>query len=843
MCRSVVKARHNNHEDLDIEYFAGKSEKTNQDQEANSSVKRDPGRRKEKSRNAARERRGKEAEVFSDLTNEIPLPQNATAQLDKASIMRISIAYLKLRSLMEQGAKPEPPRNALEKKADQLFMKALEGFLMVISKEGDLVYLSETVTKYLGLSNVDFIGHSLFDFTHPCDHEEMREMLLPNCHHLKNPMDKRIFFMRMKCTLTRNGRNVNLKSATYKVIKCSGHLIPHTEELAMKLGLKDGKDLTCIALIGEPIPHPSNIEIPLDSRTFLSRHSMDMKYTFCDDRIQELVGYGGDDLIGKSVYEFHHALDSEEIERSYKTLFSKGQTVTGQYRFLAKDGGFVWVVTEGTVIYNSRNQKPQCVVCVNYVLSGIQQEKAIMSNFQSTPEYWPVADVGISRKTDRIWEPLPVDASGTKKETSKELFDKGTSMYDGPFFEDDPLCPYPMKKEPDARNESFRQYVQRSSESVCDMDSNCSSTPPSEQQHVSPADTPAPPEALQTPVNLDSVMLDRLKVSETGIYVDTMDNADDDEMEMYMRAPYIPMDSDQDFSLFHSSLLHPCVPDNENTGDRFARGSQGNALQRNKDPNSASGLKTMLCGPPPVSSTRLAFLPKTSQPPEPTHLPPMTSSTRQVLSSNKSLASALLDNTGKFLVKRRCPPPAPPPDGSPVAAPPAHSNLWVRDKHPLGPADLQEGPPLSKVLRLDTGQGQTRKDKVLASEQDQKSTVLMNLLLRGEDQNYGYRVHSQQPQTTHQKLIRPTQQVLMARRYDKHETWGPHHEHSNHHHHHPQQRHDLFPSITETDIEMNTAPPMTAHVAHLLSGEELLKALDSSSSASGGHHHHHHHHF
>lgn len=36
--------------------------------------------------------------------------------------------------------------------------------------------------------------------------------------------------------------------------------------------------------IGEPIPHPSNIEFPLDSKTFLTRHNMDMKFTFCDDR-------------------------------------------------------------------------------------------------------------------------------------------------------------------------------------------------------------------------------------------------------------------------------------------------------------------------------------------------------------------------------------------------------------------------------------------------------------------------------------------------------------------------------------------------------------------------------
>lgn len=42
--------------------------------------------------------------------------------------------------------------------------------------------------------------------------------------------------------------------------------------------------LSCLVLVGEPIPHPSNIEVPLDSQTFLSRHNMDMTFTYCDDR-------------------------------------------------------------------------------------------------------------------------------------------------------------------------------------------------------------------------------------------------------------------------------------------------------------------------------------------------------------------------------------------------------------------------------------------------------------------------------------------------------------------------------------------------------------------------------
>lgn len=53
-------------------------------------------------------------------------------------------------------------------------------------------------------------------------------------------------------------------------------------------------------------------------------------------------------------------------------MFAKGQVSTGQYRMLAKRGGFVWVETQATVIYNNKNSQPQCVVCVNFVLRYIR---------------------------------------------------------------------------------------------------------------------------------------------------------------------------------------------------------------------------------------------------------------------------------------------------------------------------------------------------------------------------------------------------------------------------------------------------------------------------------------
>jgi len=57
------------------------------------------------------------------------------------------------------------------------------------------------------------VGHDILDFIHPCDHDELQDMLSDPCH----AEQQRVIYLRMKCTLTNTGRNINIKSAGYKV--------------------------------------------------------------------------------------------------------------------------------------------------------------------------------------------------------------------------------------------------------------------------------------------------------------------------------------------------------------------------------------------------------------------------------------------------------------------------------------------------------------------------------------------------------------------------------------------------------------------------------------------------
>ncbi|KTG34309.1 hypothetical protein cypCar_00003165 [Cyprinus carpio] len=319
--------------------------------------------------------------------------------------MRLTISYLRMRKLLNSDESEK--ENEVESQLNSFYLKALEGFLMVLSEDGDMVYLSENVSKSMGLSQFDLTGHSIFEFSHPCDHEELREMLVHrtgNSHMLhcniflqkntqainnecmnlifcpclgskktKEQNTERSFFLRMKCTLTSRGRTVNIKSATWKLFVLEG--------------------------------------------------------------ITELMGYEPDDLLNRSVYEYYHALDSDHLTKTHHNLFAKGQATTGQYRMLAKKGGFVWVETQATVIYNPKNSQPQCIVCVNYVLRIKFPPDSDMQLLKEVPLYNDVMLPSSSEKLPISLSPLtPTDSAPvlTKLDTGAEDFPFSSASDRGP---------------------------------------------------------------------------------------------------------------------------------------------------------------------------------------------------------------------------------------------------------------------------------------------------------------------------------------------------------------------------------------------------------------------------
>ncbi|XP_078256375.1 single-minded homolog 1-A [Rhinoraja longicauda] len=347
---------------------------------------------KEKSKNAARTRREKENSEFYELAKLLPLPSAITSQLDKASIIRLTTSYLKMRVVFPQGlgeAWGQTSRtghlNNVGRELGSHLLQTLDGFIFVVAPDGKIMYISETASVHLGLSQVELTGNSIYEYIHPADHDEMTAVLTahqPYHSHLVQEYEiERSFFLRMKCVLAK--RNAGLTCGGYKVIHCSGYL--KIRQYSLDMSPFDGcyQNVGLVA-VGHSLPPSAVTEIKLHSNMFMFRASLDMKLIFLDSRVAELTGYEPQDLIEKTLYHHVHGCDTFHLRCAHHLLLVKGQVTTKYYRFLAKHGGWVWVQSYATIVHNSRSSRPHCIVSVNYVLTDAEYKGLKLSLDQVT---------------------------------------------------------------------------------------------------------------------------------------------------------------------------------------------------------------------------------------------------------------------------------------------------------------------------------------------------------------------------------------------------------------------------------------------------------------------------
>ncbi|XP_071507538.1 uncharacterized protein [Diadema antillarum] len=407
--------------------------------------------RKERSRDAARSRRGKENYEFYELAKLLPLPAAITSQLDKASIIRLTISYLHMRHFCIQG---DPPwhnypdtvptptnssrhlpvlqgryahvqsgvnaiaREVYEHHLGSHILQSLDGFLFVLFRDGRFLYISETVSIYLGLSQVELTGCSIFDYVHPGDHMELADQLgmklppskpasspsstnadgnsnssaagSPGITASSSPQDvalnmtatsgkmERSFLIRMKSTLTKRG--VHFKSSGYKVIQVTGAMRP---ELVVSQYNHHTPTVMGFVAMGYSLPPPTISEVRLDPTMFMCKVDLDLTITFCEAKISEFLDHSADSVIGKSFYGFLHAQDISHIRSSHQDLLSKGQTITRYFRWMLKAGGYIWLQTTATLCY-AKNSTDSSFIFINQVISRVEFDNVIMDISQVT---------------------------------------------------------------------------------------------------------------------------------------------------------------------------------------------------------------------------------------------------------------------------------------------------------------------------------------------------------------------------------------------------------------------------------------------------------------------------
>jgi PAS domain S-box-containing protein len=92
-----------------------------------------------------------------------------------------------------------------------------------------------------------------------------------------------------------------------------------------------------------------------NSTDMISRHDSQGVFLYVSPACRTLLGYEPGELVGKSTFEFIHSDDSATVRDSFGIVIEQSISHTFSFRFLGKDGEYLWVETNCRVIYDPVN--------------------------------------------------------------------------------------------------------------------------------------------------------------------------------------------------------------------------------------------------------------------------------------------------------------------------------------------------------------------------------------------------------------------------------------------------------------------------------------------------------
>ncbi|CAH0553169.1 unnamed protein product [Brassicogethes aeneus] len=319
-----------------------------------------------------RERLNAELDTLASL---LPFEQNILSKLDRLSILRLSVSYLRTKSYFQvvmhkdkddNGGlhRPRPDLTAFDHTPldGEMFLQALNGFLMILTCEGEVFFATHSIEGYLGFHQSDIVHQSVYELVHSEDREELQRQLMwnsflppesanmglqdvllsDNCHLLE-----RSFTVRFRCLLDNTSGFLRLD-------------IRGRVKILHGQNRKSEDPPLALFAICTPFGPPSLLEIPQKEVMFKSKHKLDLGLVSMDQRGKMLLGYADSELASMGGYDLVHYDDLAYVASAHQELLKTGASGMIAYRFQTKDGQWQWLQTSSRLVY--KNSKPDFVI-------------------------------------------------------------------------------------------------------------------------------------------------------------------------------------------------------------------------------------------------------------------------------------------------------------------------------------------------------------------------------------------------------------------------------------------------------------------------------------------------
>ncbi|XP_035246711.1 aryl hydrocarbon receptor-like [Anguilla anguilla] len=351
------------------------------------------------------------------LTSLLPFPEDVRARLDKLSVLRLSVGYLKVKSFFSATLQKKDASWLADRTAaiggngktasaidgvaiseGDLLLQALNGFVLVVTAEGYIFYASPTIQDYLGFHQSDVVHQSVFEMIHADDRAMFRRQLhfalnpnqgdpeqgssgMQNSTQISNnvvaydpqlvPPEnssflERSFCCRFRCLLD--------SSSGFLALNFQGRLkYLHGQNQVSEDGTVAHSMLALFA-IATPLQPPSILEIRTKTLIFQTKHKLDFCPMGIDTRGKVVLGYSEMELCMKgSGYQFIHAADMMYCADNHMRMIKTGESGMTVFRLLAKSGVWVWVQANARLVF--KGGRPDFIIARQRPLTNEEGEE------------------------------------------------------------------------------------------------------------------------------------------------------------------------------------------------------------------------------------------------------------------------------------------------------------------------------------------------------------------------------------------------------------------------------------------------------------------------------------
>ncbi|XP_055527572.1 aryl hydrocarbon receptor [Wyeomyia smithii] len=250
-------------------------------------------------------------------------------------------------------------------KHESVIKLALNGFVIILTCEGEVFFATHTIESYLGFHQSDIVHQSVYELVHSEDREELQRQLLWNTFlpadlsgiqltealvPEKSTLLERSFTVRFRCLLDNTSGFLRLDiRGRVKIL--------HGQN-------RKAEDLP-LALFAycTPFGPPSLLEIPQKENMFKSKHKLDFSLVSMDQKGKLTLGYSDSELANMGGYDLVHFDDLAYVASAHQELLKTGASGMIAYRYQKKGGEWQWLQTSSRLVY--KNSKPDFVICTH----------------------------------------------------------------------------------------------------------------------------------------------------------------------------------------------------------------------------------------------------------------------------------------------------------------------------------------------------------------------------------------------------------------------------------------------------------------------------------------------